>query len=94
MGLYYDGTTGYYYKFNEEKNIYEYHFQVELEKPRPENKVSRLEPIVDPQTNFSLYSRSQVHQQYSVDCLLNSFSHLNITQMRSNALGNVNSWPP
>ncbi|KAM7346036.1 angiogenic factor with G patch and FHA domains 1 isoform 3-T3 [Cochliomyia hominivorax] len=79
-GLYYDGNTGCYYNYNQAKNCYEFHSQVQVQPTTSKAKDSRKD--------------DNVFENYVNNSLLNRFSKLYIDRMRNNALDIAKKYPP
>uniref|UniRef100_A0A0A1XSW1 Angiogenic factor with G patch and FHA domains 1 n=1 Tax=Zeugodacus cucurbitae TaxID=28588 RepID=A0A0A1XSW1_ZEUCU len=77
-GLYYDGNNGCYYNYNQEKNVFEFHSQVQQQQIQKAAECNNA-------------SDKDVLTNYVNNSLLKRFSKLNINRMRSNALGKLGS---
>ncbi|XP_014100185.2 angiogenic factor with G patch and FHA domains 1 isoform X3 [Bactrocera oleae] len=80
-GLYYDGNNGCYYNYNQEKNVFEFHSQVQAQQIQKAAECNNA-------------SDKDVLTNYVNNSLLKRFSKLNINRMRSNALDIAKKYPP
>ncbi|XP_067631864.1 angiogenic factor with G patch and FHA domains 1 isoform X4 [Eurosta solidaginis] len=81
-GLYYDGNNGCYYNYNQEKNQFEFHSQVQTTQIKKSAECHKTTNDREELTN------------YVNNSLLKRFSNLNINRMRNNALDIAKKYPP